>query len=80
MFYLNNFAIIHGREAFEDNKTHSRYFVRMWLKNEELAWKLPRPLEIGNRLIYEQDGLLKQVWNVRYTPKLEFDIRDRLDP
>lgn len=42
--FVNNWAVVHGRESFEDSPEHSRYLVRMWLKNEHLAWTLPEPL------------------------------------
>ena len=45
--FINNFAMLHSRQAFEDDDVNSRYLVLLWLKNERLAWKLPRSLRLG---------------------------------
>lgn len=48
--FLNNWAILYSREAFEDDESHVRYLVRISLKNERLAWKLPHTLNYGNQM------------------------------
>lgn len=75
--FINNHAILHSRESFEDTSENSRYLVRMWLKNASLAWKLPRPLQFGNSRIYD-DNELQERWNIVPEPKLRFKIGERL--
>lgn len=79
MTFINNWAILHAREAFRDDLVTQRYLVRMWLKNDTLAWKLPHPLQEGNRKIFHDKSLVEN-WNVVYTPRLSFDIRECFTP
>ena len=44
MVFVNNLALLHSRDGFEDSTEHVRYALRVWLKNEELSWKIPKPL------------------------------------
>jgi hypothetical protein len=77
--FVNNFAILHAREAFTDDEVNQRYLVRMWLKNDLLAWKLPHPLQEGSKKIFH-DKSLQEVWNITYTPRLTFEIRECFSP
>ncbi|KAJ3517448.1 hypothetical protein NLJ89_g502 [Agrocybe chaxingu] len=43
--FINNLSIFHARDGFVDNEKQARHLLRLWLRNEELAWKLPKPLE-----------------------------------
>ncbi|KAK7928359.1 Clavaminate synthase-like protein [Apiospora marii] len=52
---INNMAIMHRREAFENSSLHSRHLVRMWLNNEEACWKLPGPLRIAWARIFDDE-------------------------
>ncbi|KAF1986479.1 Clavaminate synthase-like protein [Aulographum hederae CBS 113979] len=49
---INNLAIFHSRSGFRDSQTQTRHIMRLWLRNEELAWKTP-------------DGL-KKTWFEKY--------------
>jgi hypothetical protein len=46
MVFCNNLAIMHARNAYAQNWTdeHKRHVMRLWLRNEELAWKTPEGL------------------------------------
>ncbi|KAI0107584.1 Clavaminate synthase-like protein [Nemania sp. FL0031] len=78
--FINNFGLLHAREGFEDSQDSVRYLVRLWLRNAELAWSLPLPLEIGNRRIYEDGGEVDEDWNIVYKPRLHFDVVERMSP
>ncbi|KAI1131700.1 Clavaminate synthase-like protein [Nemania abortiva] len=78
--FINNLGLLHAREGFEDSEQHVRYLVRLWLKNAEMAWSLPAPLEIGNRRIYEDGGEVDEDWNIVYKPRLHFDVVERMSP
>ncbi|KAK6346158.1 hypothetical protein TWF730_010490 [Orbilia blumenaviensis] len=44
MLFVNNLAILHSRRPFQDSEEHKRHLVRLWLRNEEMAWRTPAPL------------------------------------
>ncbi|KAK5658455.1 hypothetical protein OQA88_1844 [Cercophora sp. LCS_1] len=77
MLFINNHAVLHSREAFEDDPANPRYLMRAWLRNPELKWKLPRHLQDGNTRIYDDDSL-PQKWNLADAPKLKFELQERL--
>jgi hypothetical protein len=87
MLFVNNHAVLHSREGFEDVGVveKQRYLVRMWLKNGELAWELPEgALKEGNERIYggnggkEHDDELGEMWNVVDVPRVRFELSERL--
>ncbi|KAF9523082.1 taurine catabolism dioxygenase TauD [Crepidotus variabilis] len=43
--YINNLSIFHARDGFRDTPENTRHLLRLWLRNEELAWKLPDALK-----------------------------------
>jgi hypothetical protein len=49
---VNNLAIQHSRNGFRDSHFQRRHIIRLWLRNEQLAWGTP-------------DGL-KQTWFQKY--------------
>jgi len=77
--FINNLAVLHAREAFEDSEENRRYLVRMWLKNETLAWKLPPQLELGNQAIF-YDEKLERDWNLMPVDRTMFQVYERSAP
>ncbi|KAM3435178.1 hypothetical protein NHJ13734_005663 [Beauveria thailandica] len=43
--FVNNLSIFHARGSFKDSPEKQRHLIRLWLRDEELAWKTPQPLE-----------------------------------
>ncbi|KAJ3510436.1 hypothetical protein NLJ89_g4677 [Agrocybe chaxingu] len=43
--YINSLGLLHARDAFMDSNEHTRHLIRLWLRNDELAWKTPKPLQ-----------------------------------
>ncbi|KAF8629559.1 hypothetical protein AX15_003391 [Amanita polypyramis BW_CC] len=43
--YINNLSIFHARDSFVDTPEHTRHLLRIWARNEELGWKIPKELE-----------------------------------
>ncbi|KAF9466244.1 hypothetical protein BDZ94DRAFT_1280914 [Collybia nuda] len=43
--YINSMGLLHAREAFRDDEQNTRHLIRLWLRNDDLAWKTPGPLE-----------------------------------
>lgn len=79
MTYTNNWAILHSREAFHDDAEHSRYLVRLWLKNEKLAWELPECLRCGNEALFYNENVVPR-WNIVPQPRIRFSISQTLGP
>ena len=75
--FINNHSLLHTREEFVDTPDATRYIVRLWLKNEALAWKLPRELKQGNDRLYECNEV-DEIWNVVPVPKVDFKLSERL--
>jgi alpha-ketoglutarate-dependent taurine dioxygenase len=75
--FINNHGLLHSRKAFEDEAGRSRYLVRLWLKNERLAWKLPRVLREGNERLFESNEI-EEYWNIVPLPRLTFTVAERL--
>ncbi|PPR00044.1 hypothetical protein CVT24_009000 [Panaeolus cyanescens] len=49
--YINSLGLLHARDAFRDSKEHTRHLIRLWLRNDELAWQTPAALKpIWSRL------------------------------
>jgi alpha-ketoglutarate-dependent taurine dioxygenase len=83
LLFVNNHGVLHSREAFEDSAASPRYLVRMWLRNPEMCWDLPRgALRDGNRRIYAQgegsDEEFGEQWNIVDVPRDVFRLSERL--
>ncbi|KAF8191506.1 hypothetical protein K438DRAFT_1590870 [Mycena galopus ATCC 62051] len=50
--YINSLGLLHARDAFTDEGVHTRHLVRLWLRNDQLAWKTPKPLEAIWKKLY----------------------------
>jgi len=61
--FINNMALLHRREGFEDNERNARHLIRLWLHNEEMCWKLPQPLRIAWARVFE-DGDRKGYYDI----------------
>ena len=44
MLLINNLAVQHARSAFVDKPFQRRHIIRLWLRNEKLAWPTPEGL------------------------------------
>jgi len=77
--FINNFALLHARDGFVDtDEAHTRYLVRLWLKNDELAWSLPPVLHRGNVATF--DPTARQVWNIMPELRRKFKLREIFSP
>jgi len=66
---INNLAIMHARGAFVDGPAGSgqqRHVMRLWLRNEELAWSKPEFVKGLFDLKYSKDSpwCEKPVWHL----------------
>ncbi|KAL2134171.1 hypothetical protein VTI74DRAFT_870 [Chaetomium olivicolor] len=82
LLFLNNHGVLHSREGFVDSRERPRYLVRMWLRNEEMAWDLPRELREGNERIYGDERVawsgVGERWNVVDGERVVFRLSERL--
>ncbi|KAI0828766.1 Clavaminate synthase-like protein [Hypoxylon sp. FL0890] len=39
--FINNLALLHARESYQDSASSSRHLVRLWLRNTQLGWPIP---------------------------------------
>ncbi|KAK0732899.1 hypothetical protein B0T26DRAFT_294 [Lasiosphaeria miniovina] len=64
--FINNMALLHRREAFENHPGSSaRHLVRIWLHNDEGAcWALPTPLRLAWARIFDDDEGRDEHWDV----------------
>lgn len=48
ILFINNWALVHGREAYQDGSDaqNNRHAVRLWLHNTELGWKIPPSMKV----------------------------------
>jgi hypothetical protein len=63
---VNNLVIQHSRNAFNDSTTQKRHIIRLWLRNEELGWKIPDGLQ--RTLFAKYDGPKQGIRNWNYLP------------
>ena len=54
--FINNHAVLHSRDAFEDSDQSQRHLVRLWLRHPEKAWKMPQGLEMAWDRVYMDLG------------------------
>jgi len=71
VLYVNNLALLHGREAFRCEHLNGcrRHLLRMWLKDEECDLPLPGPLDAVVRAMYKHDvGEEEFPWSLAPVP------------
>ncbi|KAI5865234.1 Clavaminate synthase-like protein [Durotheca rogersii] len=44
LLFLNNLGLLHARESYQDGPSSSRHLVRLWLRNTQLGWPIPRSM------------------------------------
>jgi hypothetical protein len=66
---FNNMALFHARNGFVDDPAHRRHAIRLWLKNEKMAWKRPEALQSQARELYDKDSFRANArWDVDRAP------------
>ena len=64
MCFINNLALMHGRNAFEDSDESKRYFLRLWLRDPENAWEIPEGLRKIHDLVFEPQPDIEDHWDI----------------
>ncbi|KAI0551117.1 Clavaminate synthase-like protein [Xylaria curta] len=42
--FINNWGVLHARDSYEDDSMATRHLVRLWLRNEEYSWEVPKSM------------------------------------
>lgn len=64
MCFVNNLAVLHSRNAFEDDTQAKRYVLRLWLRDVEKAWKLAPELQLEWDRVYAPLTEVQDFYNV----------------
>lgn len=64
IIFLNNLSLLHARTAYNDSEGTSRHLVRMWLRNAEQGWPIPRSMEPPWNAVFGEKA--KTVLNRQY--------------
>ena len=55
--FINNLALLHARDSYVDPADGpGRHFVRLWLRNPELAWPLPESMRVPWEAAFGPEG------------------------
>ena len=69
MRFINNLAVLHRRDSFVDDTKTPRHLMRLWLKHDNLAWKLPRILQLAMDRVFD-DGIEEKRWTLEPDVKM----------
>ena len=45
LVFFNNWALLHRRDSYTDHGKTSRHMLRLWLRNSQLAWSVPKEMQ-----------------------------------
>lgn len=63
MMFLNNWAVLHRRDAYEDSEDTTRHLVRLWIRNTELGWEIPGSMDTPWKHAFE--SVVEKVYNTK---------------
>ncbi|KAH8654984.1 hypothetical protein BGZ60DRAFT_418179 [Tricladium varicosporioides] len=66
--FINNLALFHARDGFVDELGNERHLLRLWLRDSELAWETPVPLQERWDELYKDVTEEEQVFSLE--PKI----------
>ena len=55
VMFVNNLSITHSRRAFEDDPKHRRHLLRLYLRNDELGWSIPKDLSSAWAFVFQKN-------------------------
>lgn len=61
--FINNMAVLHRRESFENVGENERHLIRIWLNNQKSCWSLPLTLSLAWARVFE-DKERKEYWDI----------------
>jgi hypothetical protein len=69
--FVNNLAVLHGRESFMNSEMNGcrRHLLRLFLKDEAMAWKVPSALSGLMSCLYDHDPIAEEFpWSLGPLP------------
>jgi len=75
MLFVNDMALFHAREAFDDgNIPLKRHLIKMYFRDPHQGWNIPPSMENEWKTSYspnQPDGTRQETWHVFYEPGIE---------
>jgi hypothetical protein len=68
LVFINNLSMLHAREKFKDSALQKRHHVRVWLRNDELGWKIPEHLESPWQDVFASTQLTDDLYPIYPVP------------
>ncbi|CAJ2500746.1 Uu.00g035990.m01.CDS01 [Anthostomella pinea] len=62
--FINNLAMLHARDSFENDDKCQRHLVRLWLRDPENSWRIPLPLHDDWARVYGNQVTMEGKWPV----------------
>ncbi|PHH75856.1 hypothetical protein CDD80_2021 [Ophiocordyceps camponoti-rufipedis] len=62
LVFINNWAVLHRREAYQDDDCPSRHLVRLWLRNTQLGWSIPQQMLPPWRAAFEDEPTVEMMY------------------
>ncbi|ORX98191.1 hypothetical protein BCR34DRAFT_577451 [Clohesyomyces aquaticus] len=62
--FINNLGILHCRDSFQDGAHSQRHLVRLWLRNEQMAWSTPTQLQMAWDRVFADLPDMAENWNI----------------
>lgn len=69
LLFLNNWSLIHRRDAYVDDDKSSRHLVRLWLRNTRLGWAVPSPMLPPWLAAYGKSQTYNRTYNIMPLPE-----------
>lgn len=84
VMFLNNRGVLHSRKQFFDSNEQGasrRHYMRLHLRNQQLAWSIPAPLRAVQTVVFETRAGIEERWAVwdSESQKFKVDIYDAMD-
>jgi hypothetical protein len=75
MLFVNDMALFHAREGFDDGSIPlKRHLIKMYLRDPDQGWNIPPSMEREWKMSYspnQPDGTRQETWHILYEPGLE---------
>lgn len=75
MLFVNDMALFHAREGFDDGGIPlKRHLIKMYFRDPDQGWNIPPSMEQEWKTSYSPnrpDGTRQETWNILYEPGIE---------
>ncbi|KID63208.1 taurine catabolism dioxygenase TauD, partial [Metarhizium hybridum] len=67
LLFLNNWALLHRREAYDDDETTCRHLIRLWLRSTRHGWHVPPEMLLPWQTAYN-DKIQTRIYALHPSP------------